>query len=114
MYALGLDFSTQSVKTVVLNVHTAEVVYTDSFEYDSSFPSYGTHGGVLPGKNPETRHTSPFMIIEALDLAFVKLLLSGIEVQDIKAVKIDAMQHCTVYADSSFSERLSALDPEFN
>ena len=114
MYTLGLDFGTQSVKTVVLNVHTAEVVYTYSFEYDSSLPSYGTHGGVLPGKNPETRHTSPFMIIEALDLAFVKLQLSGIEVQEIKAVKIDAMQHCTVYADSSFSERLSALDPEFN
>jgi len=112
VYTLGLDFGTQSVKTIVLNVHTAEVVYTDSFEYDSFLPQYGTHRGVLPEKSLEIRHTSPFMIIEALDMAFARLQASGVEIEHIKVVKIDAMQHCTVYADSSFRERLSALDPE--
>jgi len=112
VYTLGLDFGTQSVKTVVLNVHSAEVVYTDSFEYDSFFSKYDTHGGVLTGENPEIRHTSPFMIIEALDMAFARLQASGVEVEHIMVVKIDAMQHCTVYADSSFRERLGALDPK--
>jgi len=112
VYTLGLDFGTQSVKTVVLNVHTAEVVYTDSFEYDSFFSRYGTHGGVLPEENPEIRHTSPLMIIEALDMAFTRLQSSGSGVEDIRVVKIDAMQHCTVYTDSSFRGRVSDLDPD--
>ena len=112
MYTLGLDFGTQSVKTVVLNVHSAEVVYTDSFEYDSFFAKYSTHGGVLTGESLEIRHTSPFMIIEALDMAFARLQASGVEVEHIRVVKINAMQHCTVYADASFRERLGALDPK--
>jgi xylulokinase len=54
------------------------------------------------------------MIIEALDTAFARLQASGVEIKHIKAVKIDAMQHCTVYADLSLVERLSNLDPRHN
>lgn len=112
MFTLGLDFGTQSIKTVVLDVHDAEVIYTDSFEYDSVFPVYGTQGGVLPDKNLEIRHTSPFMIIEALDMAFARLRASSVELGYIEGVKIDAMQHCTVYADASFGKQVRALDPD--
>jgi len=110
-YALGMDFSTQSVKMVVLDVVDAEDVYAGNFEYDTVFAHYGTQGGVLPAERPETRHTSPFMLIEALDLAFRRLRDVGVDLGCVKALKVDAMQHCTVYTDGSFAELVTALDP---
>ena len=110
VYALGLDFSTQSVKALVLDVRSGEVIFTDSFEYEAAFPGYGTEGGVLRSHRPALRHTSPFMLLEALDLVFGKLKESGVVLASIGAVKIDAMQHCTVYADASFAKRVGSLD----
>jgi xylulokinase len=110
LYTLGLDFGTQSVKVLVLDVRGAGVVHTDSFEYDTAFPGYDTRGGVLRSDHPATRHTSPFMLLEALDLVFDRLQKSGVDLGLIGAVKIDAMQHCTVYADASFGERVGSLD----
>jgi xylulokinase len=109
-YALGLDFSTRAVKTVVLDIKAAEVVYTGTIDYDTSLPHYGTRGGVLPADEPTIRHTSPFMLIEALDLAFNELNSSGLDLGRIGVVKVDAMQHCTVYTDASFGKRLAHLD----
>jgi len=111
IYTLGLDFSTRAVKTVVLDINEAEIVYTGTIEYDSALAHYGTRGGVLPADEPTLRHTSPFMLIEALDLAFSELNSSGLDLGCIGVVKVDAMQHCTVYTDASFDERLACLDP---
>jgi xylulokinase len=113
-YTLGLDFSTQSIKALVLDTRGADVIYTDSFEYDDAFPGYGTEGGVLKSDHPTIRHTSPLMLLEALDLAFYRLQRSSVDLASIGAVKVDAMQHCTVYADESFGERIGALDAERN
>jgi len=110
-YALGLDFSTQAVKMVILDVHSAEVLYTGSFDYDNAFEYYGTRGGVLPSEQLEIRHTSPFMLIEALNLAFRRLHEGDVDMFCIKAVKIDGMQHCTVYTDASFGERVAVPNP---
>ncbi len=111
LYALGLDFGTQSAKALVLDVGSAEVIHADSFEYDVAFTAYRTKGGVLPSNDPAIRHASPFMLIEALNLVFSRLQKSGLDVGRVGAVKIDAMQHCTVYANASFGERLRSLDP---
>ena len=92
LYALGIDFGTQSAKALVLDVRSAEVIHTDSFEYDTAFPKYGTEGGVLPSQHPALRHTSPLMLLEALDLVFGRLQRNGIDLGSIGAVKIDAMQ----------------------
>jgi xylulokinase len=112
LYALGIDFGTQSAKALVLDMRSAEVIHTDSFEYDSAFPKYGTEGGVLPSQHPATRHTSPFMLLEVLDMVFRRLQKSGVDLASIGSVKIDAMQHCTVYADGSFGGRVGSLDAE--
>jgi xylulokinase len=109
-YALGIDFGTQSAKALVLDVRGAGVVHTDSFDYDTAFPKYGMQGGVLQSTNPVARHTSPFMLLEALDLVFDRLQKSGVDLASIGAVKIDAMQHCTVYAGASFAKRVGSLD----
>ena len=86
-YSLGIEFSTQSVKLVILDLNSGSIAYSDSFNYDKAFPDYMTEGGVLPSMNEEIRHTSPFMLIEAVDLAFNKLSESGIDLSLIKAVK---------------------------
>ena len=111
VYALGIDFGTQSVKMVVLDVHDPKVIYTGAFEYDTVLACYGTRGGVLPAKRPEIRHTSPFMLIDTVDMVFRRLQEDGVDVSFIRVIKIDAMQHCTVYTDKSFVERVMACDP---
>ena len=85
-------------------------MHTDSLDYDAAFPAYGTEGGVLQDQHPGVRHTSPFMLLEALDLVFDRLQKGGVDLGLIRAVKIDAMQHCTVYADASFGARVGSLD----
>jgi len=111
VYALGIDFGTQSVRMVIVDVYDPKVIYTSAFEYDTFLAHYGTRGGVLPTKRPEIRHTSPFMLIEAVDMAFWRLQEDGVDVSHLRVIKIDAMQHCTVYTDKSFVERVMAFDP---
>lgn len=111
MYSLGLEFSTQSVKMAVLDVSGGDVVYAGGFAYDATFPHYGTSGGVLPDKDPSVRHAPSFMFPEALDAAFLHLRNAGIDMFRVKAVKVDAMQHCTVYVNDDFRHVVMTLDP---
>ncbi|MCK4326411.1 hypothetical protein KAW55_06615, partial [bacterium] len=111
-YSLGIEFSTQSVKIVVLDMNKHNAVYKGKFDYDVQFPRYNTKGGVLQADNDDIRHTSPFMLIEAIELTFKKLAEEKIDLGKIAAVKVDAMQHCTVYTDKNLSGVLSNLDPQ--
>ncbi len=110
MYSLGIELSTQSTKTVILDLLNREVIHADSFEYDIAFPEYETEGGVLKSDYDDIRHTSPFMLVEALDLAFNRLKKKGIDMSRILALKCDAMQHCTVYTDNAFHAGILSLD----
>lgn len=111
-YSLGIEFSTQSVKLVVLDLNNGNICFNDSFNYDQAFPEYKTEGGVLPSVSGEIRLTSPFMLVEAIDLAFKRLSESGINMSRIMAVKADGMQHCTVYSNSLFEKTISCPDPD--
>ncbi len=111
-FSLGIEFSTQSCKIVILDLSSHSICFMDSFNYDQAFPSYKTKGGVLPSPSSDVRHTSPFMLIEAVDLAFKRVKESGIDISAIKAIKIDGMQHCTVYVNSSFTQTVSHLNPD--
>lgn len=111
VYALGLELSTQSAKSVLLDVRTGEVVRTDKVDFDTAFPAYGTRGGVLPSAVPGERHTSPLMLLEAVDAVFRRLADAGIAMASVRCVKADAMQHCTVYLDASFAKLLKGLSP---
>ncbi len=111
-YSLGIEFSTQSVKIVVLDINEHTVAYTGKFDYDIQFPRYNTKGGVLPVDNDNIRHTAPFMLIEAIDMTFKKLVEDKIDLTKIAAVKIDAMQHCTIYTDKNLAGVLSNLVPQ--
>jgi len=112
MYALGLEFSTQSAKSVVLDIESGKVEHIGSCEYDACFPEYQTRGGVLASFDEGVRHTSPFMLLEALDLVFERLHTEGVDLTRVRAIKTDGMQHCTVYVNHRFVEALAELDPK--
>ncbi len=114
MYSLGIEFSTQSVKIVALDLEEGCVAFIDSFHYDSTFPWYETQGGVLPSKSLEIRHTSPFMLLEAIDFCFSLLIKSRIDPSQIKVVKVDGMQHCSVYVNNLFQRKVTNLNPNLS
>jgi xylulokinase len=111
MLSLGIEFSTQSVKLVVLDLDKKQVAYTGSFGYDKTFPQYKTTGGILPASAPQIRHTSPYMMIEALDQTFAKLKTDKVDLSRVKVIKADGMQHCTIYSNKSFGGAVSTLQP---
>ncbi len=108
-YSLGIEFSTQSAKTVVLDTASGEVVHVDQISYDDEFPRYGTDGGVLPSEDPALRHTSPLMMVEALDRVFERLTESSIDLTHVAALKLDGQQHCSVYTNGAFLDRIHEL-----
>jgi xylulokinase len=112
MYAIGLELSTQSAKSLVLDIESGRVDHLASHEYDACFPEYETEGGVLVSSDAEVRHTSPFMLIQALDLLFRHLQSDRVDLSRVRAIKIDGMQHCTVYANQGLGEALGKLYPE--
>ena len=112
MYAIGLELSTQSAKSLVLDIESARVEHLASHEYDACFPEYRTEGGVLASSDEAVRHTSPFMLIQAMDLVFRHLQEDQVDLARVRAIKVDGMQHCTVYANRGLAEALGSLDPE--
>jgi xylulokinase len=109
MLSLGIEFSTQSVKLVVLDLDAKKVAYTGKFDYDPTFPQYKTTGGILPSDSPQIRHTSPFLMIEAMDFLFKKLQDDKVDLSRIQAIKTDGMQHCTLYFGKAFAAAVGAL-----
>jgi len=112
MYAIGLEFSTQSAKSLVLDIESGRVEYLCSREYDACFPEYQTQGGVLVAADERVRHTSPFLLIQALDLVFEQLSRDRVDLAQVCSIKVDGMQHCTVYANHLLEEALGSLDPK--
>jgi xylulokinase len=109
MLSLGIEFSTQSVKLIVLDLDKKTVAYTGKFDYDATFPQYKTTGGILPAASPQIRHTSPFLMIEAIDFLFQKLKNEKVDLSQIQAIKADGMQHCTIYGGKAFAGMIGAL-----
>jgi xylulokinase len=112
MYSLGIEFSTQSAKIIVLDLDSKSALYSDFFEYDAMFPVYATKGGVLAADNPQLRHTSPAMMLDSLDEVFLRLAKSGIDLSRVGSVKADAMQHCSVYVSDGFVNALGRLSDD--
>ena len=52
------------------------------------------------------------MLLEALDAAFDNLVQADIDLSKLRAIKADAMQHCTVYTHDRFVKMLKSLIKE--
>jgi xylulokinase len=111
---LGMEFSTQSVKIVVLDLLEKSLIMKEKFSYEEIFPHYQTSQGVLPNANPEIRHTQPLMIVDSLEYSFEMLKRKGVDLASIETIKLDAMQHCTVYLSSHTLGTLKSLNPIYS
>ena len=108
---LGLDSSTQSLTSIIIDSDSRKVVYQSSINFDQSLPAYGTKHGVLPRLQPDVALSSPVMWADALDMMFGRIAGSGIEVGRIAAISGSAQQHGSVYLNHRAASGLAALDP---
>jgi len=109
---LGLDSSTQSLSTVVIDLESRKVVYEKSLNFDQALLHYKTRNGVLPGRNPLLKHSSPLMWAEALDLLFAQMKNDGVALGKILAVSGSGQQHGSVYFNERISAALENLDSQ--
>ncbi len=107
---LGIDSSTQSLSAVVLDPASRGIIASQSVNFGSDLPHYGSPSGFIPGGKDGVVHTDPRMWLEALDLLFKRLS----EAADLSAITIIAgsgQQHGSVYLGEGFNDALSRLDP---
>ena len=106
---LGLDLSTQSLTTVIVDPIDSSL-QQHSLNFDNRYPAYGTRGGVIIGQDPKRVHADPNMWVEALGDMLEWLKKKGLTSQ-IGGIGVSAQQHGTVYLDRSATSVLSQLDP---
>jgi xylulokinase len=109
---LGLDSSTQSLSAVVIDLDARKVVYEKSLNFDEALPQFKTKHGVLPGRDPLVKHSSPLLWAAALDLLFAQMKKDKVALDKILAVSGSGQQHGSVYLNEKIVEALANLDPK--
>eukprot|EP00092_Neocalanus_flemingeri_P054343 GFUD01063989.1.p1 GENE.GFUD01063989.1~~GFUD01063989.1.p1 ORF type:complete len:100 (+),score=31.88 GFUD01063989.1:282-581(+) len=80
---IGLDFSTQQIKAVVINAGL-EVTAETHVHFDSMLPEYRTYGGVHTSGKKVTAPT--IMWVKALDMLLDKLRVAGVEFSKVAGI----------------------------
>jgi xylulokinase len=109
---LGLDSSTQSLSAVVIDLDAGKVVYEHSLNFDKELPQFKTKNGVLPGRDPLVKHSSPLLWAAALDLLFARMKKDKVALGNILAVSGSGQQHGSVYLNETAPAVLASLDPK--
>jgi xylulokinase len=109
---LGLDSSTQSLSAVVIDLDARKVIYEKSLNFDQALPQFKTKNGVLPGRDPLVKHSSPLLWAAALDLLFAQMKKDGVALGKILAVSGSGQQHGSVYLNEKAAAALENLDPK--
>ncbi|GAA5482891.1 xylulokinase [Haloferula sargassicola] len=107
---LGLDSSTQSLSALIIDADRGTIVHEDAIHFGRDLPHYGSPSGFIPGGPDGEVHADPRMWIEALDLLLSRLAES-FDLSQVTAIACSGQQHGSVYLDTTFSDRLAALDP---
>jgi len=107
---LGLDLSTQSLTALVIDLSEAAVVFRSSLDFDETYPSYGTKGGVLAGEDPRVVHGDPRVWVQAFDDILLSLGRRGLT-KEIAGVSVCAQQHGSVCLNDQAFRTLRGLDP---
>lgn len=92
---LGLDLSTQQIKTVLLDEHS-EIAHESAVHFDRDLPQYGTTNGAIRGPD-EGEVTSPVkMWLDAIDLLLQRLKDDGIEFSAIASISGAGQVRCSL------------------
>ncbi|XP_050432024.1 xylulose kinase [Adelges cooleyi] len=108
---LGLDFSTQQLKGVIVD-DKLEKLYEAAVHFDTELQEFHTHGGVLRDKEKPREVTAPtVMWVKALDVLLDRLQVCGADLNTVAAVSGSGQQHGTVYWTNGSQKTLKSLDP---
>lgn len=108
-YVLGLDSSTQSLSSMLLNIDSGEVVDDRALNFDTILPQYGTENGVMRDADPMVVHSSPVMWAEALDILFRQMKDEGLPLSEVVAISGSGQQHGSVYLRDNIEVALANL-----
>ncbi|KAM9718027.1 xylulose kinase-like isoform 1-T3 [Menidia menidia] len=106
---LGLDFSTQQLKVVVLD-GGLRLLHQDGLHFDSQLPQFRTRGGVHADGLTVTAPV--LMWVKALDLLLNRLKGAGLDLSRVRALSGSGQQHGSVFWRHGAGRTLSQLDPE--
>ncbi|GLV44319.1 uncharacterized protein CBL_12385 [Carabus blaptoides fortunei] len=108
---LGLDFSTQQLKAVVVD-ERLQLLHEAQVQYDSDLPEFRTHGGALHDRENNNIVTAPVLMwVKALDMLLDRLIMCGTDFSQIVAISGTAQQHGSVYWQTGSSKLLQSLEP---
>ncbi len=111
-YLLGLDLSTQSFSSVLIDPDENRVVDSEAVSFGGDLPDYGSPNGFLPETDDGQVHADPRMWLEAFDLLLARLREKGIDLSRVSAVSGAGQQHGSVYLDATWFQRVGALSPD--
>jgi len=107
---LGLDCSTQSLTSIIIDFSSGKVIYRDRIDFDEDLPQYNTQNGIIILDDSKIIHSYPLMWVEALEILFEKMKTTEILIHNIKAITGSGQQHGTVYLNTKFERNLKRLD----
>jgi xylulokinase len=109
---LGFDSSTQSLTATIIEAGDGRhrVVFEDSITFDTAFPQYGTHHGVV-STDGRTVTAPPLMWAAALDAMIERIRSAGTNMAAIRAISGSGQQHGSVYLTAEAPRILAGLDP---
>ena len=110
--ALGLDSSTQSLSSIVLDIDAAEKIFEHSLDYrkDNRLNRFGIGTDYIIPPRVEGEADQPIeMILTSLDAMFHDLRTSGVAIEDIVLVNNSAQQHGHVYLNSRAESNFARL-----
>jgi len=114
--ALGLDFSTQSLSAVVLDIDSLTEIYKHSLDFlkDNRLNGFGIRSKdyIVPPRVEGEADQPPEMLFASLDAMFSDLKDAGIALENIVIINTSGQQHSHVYLNQNASLLFSQLNEE--
>ena len=110
--ALGLDSSTQSLSSIVVDIDAAEKLFEHSLDYrkDKRTNDFGIgFDYIIPPRVEGEADQPPEMILASLDAMFDDLRTAGIALKDIVLINNSGQQHGHVYLNNRAERRFAQL-----
>ncbi len=109
-YFLGLDSSTQSLSSILIDLDSGQIQDDRSIQFDRDLPDYKTTNGVYRHPNGDVVHSSPLLWAEALDRLFQQLKKDKLPLGEILAISGSGQQHGSVYMTGNAEKQFREMD----
>ena len=100
-YVLGLDSSTQSCSSIVIDTDTQSVVAEAAVNFGESLPQYKAPSGFIPGGTGGEVHSDPLMWLDALERLLGDLKVKC-DLSKVTAISGAGQQHGSVYLNAGW------------